>query len=99
MDLMPFIDSLRGAREFLRIWATEDGRLNCFVNPRGLGADPALFGVALRDSMTHAAAAWSRATGIPEDEALARIREGFDQDADTPTNDLPPPVVVARKDH
>lgn len=99
IDLMPYIDALAGSREFVRIWARPDGRLNCFVNPRGLGADPALFGAALRDSMMHAATAWAKATGIDFGEALARIREGFDAENDWPTNDLPPPVVVPRKDH
>lgn len=99
IDLVPYAEMLDGSREFLRAWSRQGGPATFFVNPRGLGADPFLFGVALCDSIEHAARAWARATGIEETEALARIWEGFDAERAAPTNDLPSPVAVPRKDH
>ena len=98
IDLVPFADALGGAREFLRVWASDKGPVLCFVNPRALGADPALFGLALVDAARHAAASWAKATGTGEDQALARIFEGFDAERAAPTSDMPLPVAVARKD-
>lgn len=98
IDLVPFAQMLGGSREFLRVWAQQKGQVTCFVNPRALGADPALFGVALVDSTRHAAAAWAKATGLPEQETLVRIWEGIDAERHTPTNDRPLPEAAARKD-
>lgn len=98
IDLVPFAEMLDGSREFLRVWAKESGPVTCFVNPRSLGADPALFGIALVDSARHAALAWAKSTGLTEQEALLRIWEGFDGEREAPSNDLPLPIAVARKD-
>ena len=98
IDLVPFADMLDGGREFLRAWAKEDGPASYFVNPRSLGADPALFGIALVDAARHAAAAWGKALGRPQDDMLDRIWEGFEAERAAPTSDLPLPVAVARKD-
>lgn len=99
IDLVPFADLLDGSREFLRAWAKPEGAATYFVNPRALGADPALFGVALVDAARHAAVSWSRAVGISEEQAIARIWEGLEAERAAPVdNDLPPPVAVARKD-
>lgn len=98
IDLVPFADMLDGSREFLRAWAKQDGPTSYFVNPRALGADPALFGMALVDAARQAAAAWGKALGQPQDEMLNRIWEGFDAERSAPTSDLPLPVAVARKD-
>ncbi|QDZ07817.1 DUF5076 domain-containing protein [Sphingomonas panacisoli] len=98
IDLVPFAEMLDGGREFLRAWAKEGGPASYFVNPKALGADPALFGIALVDAARHAAAAWGKALGHSQDEMLARIWEGFDAERTAPTNDLPLPVAVARKD-
>lgn len=99
IDLVPFMDTLAGSREFLRAWSKEDGPQTFFVSPHGLGADPFLFGMALCDCVEHAARAWARALGISETEALDRIWEGLDAERGAPTHDLPPPVTVPRKDH
>ncbi len=98
IDLVPFADMLGGGREFLRAWAKPDGPTSYFVNPKALGADPALFGIALVDAARHAAAAWGKALGHSQDEMLNRIWEGLDAERNAPTNDLPLPVAVARKD-
>lgn len=98
IDLVPFADMLGGGKEFLRAWAKQDGPASYFVNPKALGADPALFGIALVDAARHAAAAWGKALGQPERAMLDRIWEGLDAERHAPTTDLPLPVAVARKD-
>ena len=98
IDLVPYAEMLDGSREFLRAWAKPDGPTSYFVNPRALGAEPALFGIALVDAARHAAAAWAKAVGKSESDILSRIWEGFDAERAAPTNDLPLPVAVARKD-
>ena len=99
IDLVPFAETLGGSREFLRAWSKEGGSQSFYISPHGLGADPFLFGMAVCDCIEHAARAWARALGIAETEALARIWEGFDAERAAPTNDLPPPIAVPRKDH
>jgi hypothetical protein len=100
IDLVPFAETLGDGREVLRVWAKDGGTL-CFVNPRPLGADPALFGIAMVDVVRNAASTYAKATGTPEDQALDRIWMGLDAERNAPTEDdaLPPPVVVARKDN
>jgi hypothetical protein len=99
IDLVPFAETLGDSREFLRVWAKDDGTL-CFVNPRALGADPALFGIAMVDVVRNAASTYAKAIGVSEDEALDRIWTGLDAERSAPTEDdaLPAPVPVARKD-
>ena len=99
IDLVPFAELLGDSREFLRVWAKDGGTL-CFVNPRPLGADPALFGIAMVDVIRNAASTYAKATGMPEDQALERIWMALDAERSAPADDnaLPPPVVVARKD-
>ncbi|MEO5494750.1 MAG: DUF5076 domain-containing protein [Sphingomonas sp.] len=98
IDLVPFADMLDGGREFLRAWAKPDGPASYFVNPKALGADPAVFGIALVDAARHAAAAWGKALGKSEGEMLDRIWEGLEAERSAPTTDLPLPIAVARKD-
>lgn len=98
IDLVPYAEMLEGSREFLRAWSRPQGSTSYFVNPRALGADPALLGIALVDAARHAAAAWGKALDRSEDEMLARIWEGLDAERSAPSNDLPLPVAVARKD-
>ncbi len=99
IDLVPFADMLGGSREFLRVWAKQDGPVSVFVNPRPVGPDPAAFGIALVDCVRHAAMAYANATDLSEKEALTRIWEGLDAERNAPTDTgLPPPVAVARRD-
>jgi hypothetical protein len=98
IDLVRYAEMLGGGREFLRAWAKEDGPESYFINPRALGADPALFGIALVDAARHAAAAWGKALGKSESEMLERIWEGVEAERNAPSNDLPLPIAVARKD-
>ena len=99
IDLAPFAGMLDDAREFLRVWAKQDGPVSVFVNPRPIGPDPAAFGAALVDCVRHAAMAYAKVTALSEEEALARIWEGIDAERAAPDDTgLPPPVAVARRD-
>lgn len=99
IDLVDYAELLQGGREFLRVWTKGDATLT-FVNPRPIGADPAIFGIAMVDVIRNAAATYAKATGTSEDQALARIWEGLDAERHAAPDDdaLPPPVVVTRKD-
>jgi hypothetical protein len=96
IDLTPYAQNLVGAREFLRMWATPDGPVFCFINPVPVGPDPMGFGLALVDAISHAAKAYARAVNISEGEALARIWEGVDAERARPTDS--PIEFVPRKE-
>ncbi len=97
IDLSRHVELIAGAREFLRLWATADGPVFCFINPVPVGADPMGFGLALVDAIGHAAKAYARAVDISEDEARARIWEGVDAERARPTDS--PIEFTPRKDH
>jgi len=86
IDVAPF-DFLDGSQEFARLWAEPKGPMTCIIEPRALGPDPFLFGMALVDAVRHGAKAYAHATGIPEDQALGRIWEGLDAERANPTDD------------
>jgi hypothetical protein len=71
-------DILDDSREFARLWHEPDGPFTCLIEPRNLGPDPFLFGMAMIDTIRHAARAYAQAVGTTEDDALERIFEGFD---------------------
>lgn len=98
IDLTPYAQNLAGAREFLRLWATEDGPVFCFINPVPIGPDPMAFGLAVVDAIGHAAKAYARAVQISEAEALARIWEGVDAERARPT-DSPIEFVPRKEQH
>lgn len=85
IDVSSF-DFLRNANEFARLWNEEGAGLTAIIEPRGLGADPFLFGMAMVDTIRHAAIAYSQAVNISEEDALARILEGFDAERNNPTD-------------
>ena len=86
IDVSEF-DFLKGSTEFARLWSEQNGSQTCIIEPRGLGADPALFGMAMVDAIRHGAKAYSHAVGIDEESALARIWEGFDAERSNPTDE------------
>lgn len=88
IDLQPYVHMIEDAREFLRVWATPDGPVTCFINPVPVGPDPASFGIAMVDCIRHAAKTYARATDLTEAQALARIWEGLDAERANPT-DIP----------
>ena len=77
---------LDGSAEFARLWAEPDGPMTCVIEPRALGPDPFLFGMALVDAVHHGAKAYAHALGAPEDEVLARIWQGLDAERANPTD-------------
>ena len=87
IDLTAHRDLLGESREFLRVWASEDGPVTCFINPVPIGADPFAFGMAMVDCVRHAAKAYARAVNISEADALARIWEGLEAERATNTTD------------
>ena len=89
IDVAAF-DFLDGAFEFARLWSEPGGNQTFFIEPRALGADPFLFGMAMVDCMRHAAIAYSRAVAIDEEHALERILQGFQAEMSNPTDDPQP---------
>ena len=77
---------LDDSHEFARLWAEPHGPMTCIIEPRALGPDPFLFGMALVDAVQHGAKAYAHAVGIPEEQALARIWEGLDAERANPTD-------------
>ena len=81
------LDWLRGSQEFLRMWNGEQEGLTCLIEPRAIGADPFVFGMAMVDAVRHGAKAYAHAAGISEEHALNRIWEGFDAERNSPTDE------------
>ena len=79
-------DFLKGSTEFARLWHGEGDGLVAIIEPRGIGADPAIFGMAMVDTIRHGAKAYAHAVGISEEDALERIWAGFDAERDNPTD-------------
>ena len=84
------LDFLDGSQEFARFWSEPEGEQTFIIEPRALGADPFLFGMAMVDAIRHAAIAYSRAVNISEGQALARIMEGFQAELTNPTDEARP---------
>ncbi|WP_375396846.1 DUF5076 domain-containing protein [uncultured Sphingomonas sp.] len=97
IDLAPHADLIAGSREFLRVWAMEDGPVTCFMNPMPIGPDPVGYGIALVDCIRHGADAYAQALDIPVDEALARIWEGVDAERAFPTDPAEPVGLPHRR--
>jgi hypothetical protein len=85
------LDFLDRSSEFARCWSEPAGEQTFIIEPRALGADPFLFGMAMVDAIRHAAIAYSRAVNVSEEQALARIMEGFHAELENPT-DAPNPL-------
>jgi hypothetical protein len=83
-------DFLDGSFEFARFWSEPGGEQTFIIEPRALGADPFLFGMAMVDAIRHAAIAYSRAVGIGEGEAFGRILAGFQAELENPTDEAKP---------
>ncbi len=84
------LDFLDGSHEFARFWSEPEGEQTFIIEPRAIGADPFLFGMAMVDAIRHGAIAYSRAVNISEGQALARIMEGFQAELENPTDDPKP---------
>jgi hypothetical protein len=81
-------DFLENSLEFARLWIDPDGPSTYLIEPRHLGADPFVFGMAMVDTIRHAARAYAAAVNVSEEHALERIYEGFDAERAKNTTDL-----------
>ena len=81
---------LDGSNEFARFWSEPEGEQTFIIEPRAIGADPFLFGMAMVDAIRPGAIAYSRAVNISEGQALARIMEGFQAELENPTDEPKP---------
>jgi hypothetical protein len=77
---------LDGSLEFARMWKEPDGPQSYIIDPKALGADPFLFGMALADAVQHGANAYAQAVNITKQEALERIWQGLDAERNSPTD-------------
>lgn len=80
------------AIELVRIWAAQGQQHDSLAT--GVWADPANWGVLLVDLARHVANAYSQTTAITQDDAVRRLREGFDAEwtfaTDDPTGTVDP---------
>ena len=81
-------DFLDNSLEFARLWVDPEGPSTYLIEPRHLGADPFAFGMAMVDTIRHAARAYAHAVGVTEEHALERIYEGFDAERGMNTTGL-----------
>jgi hypothetical protein len=72
------------ARELLRVWGAR-GSLNITLAAETWD-DPAAWGIALVDLARHVARAFEQRGSLNVDGALARLRQGFDAEWDSPTD-------------
>jgi hypothetical protein len=72
------------AREIARVWAAHGGQ---HVTLAALWEDPAAWGVMLVDLARHVANAYALRAGVSREEAMARIRKGFDIEWQSPTDE------------
>ena len=71
------------ATEALRMWIS-GGKQHVSVEPQ-ISDDPAAWGIILVDIAKHIAAAYQQRGFLPQEKALARLKQGFDAEWDSPT--------------
>ncbi|AMV40301.1 DUF5076 domain-containing protein [Planctomyces sp. SH-PL62] len=72
------------AVEIARVWITSEGQRASLAAT--LWDDPAAWGLMLVDLARQVAEAYAKEQGVEPEQALARIREGFDAEWDHPTD-------------
>ena len=85
LDVPPAAAKSRGAFEVARIWVAE-GNPHVALRPDAWD-DPAAWGLLLVDLARHLARGYHQASGRPPEEALARIRAGFDAEWESATDE------------
>jgi hypothetical protein len=73
---LPAMAQQTGTYEVLRVWSGDSLPQQCVLQTAW--PDPAAWGLLLVDVARHAARAYAATTGISADDALARIKSGFD---------------------
>jgi hypothetical protein len=79
------VDSDPRARELIGIWVAH-GKQHISI-ATDVWEDPAAWGIMLVDLMKHLAVAYEQSTGSEYGCVLRRIREGFDVEWETPTDE------------
>lgn len=75
------------SREMLRAWVANAG-LHCSLNIGAWGEDEAIvWGILLSDVARHVANALEEGRGVPQNETINRIREHFNLELDSPTDE------------
>jgi hypothetical protein len=72
--------------EILRVWAAR-GEQHVTIHS-GLNGGPEEFGYMVAQLLRHGANIFQQRDGMDPEEALARIRAGFDRELDSPTGDV-----------
>jgi len=73
------------AMELLRVWIADGGQHISLAT--GVWDDPASWGIMLVDLAKHIARAFEQSKGSNYEEALRRLRDGFDAEWSSPTDD------------
>ena len=81
----PPIANKEGAHEVLRVWGGSDLPQQFVVEPTW--HDPGVWGILLVDVARHAAKAYEDKYGINESNALDRIKQLFDAEWSSPTDE------------
>jgi hypothetical protein len=84
LPIPPIAASDRDSQEIARIWAAHGSQHVALAT--GLWEDPAAWGIMLVDLAHHVANAYEQGAGLDRSEVLARIREGFDAEWESPTD-------------
>lgn len=85
LPVPPAAESAAQAIELARVWAA-DGAQHVTLET-GVWADPGAWGLMLVDLARHVASAYEQAGTVSRADALARIREAFDAEWASPTDD------------
>ena len=95
LPLVAPIYAAEGAQEILRLWLTEKRVLA--IHRGGVWDDPFTWGMALADIAQHIARGYEEGgltcegpdgeTAVTKEQAIERIREGFDAELDNPTDE------------
>jgi hypothetical protein len=80
------VESATRAVELARVWAA-DGAQHVSLDV-GLWPDPAAWGLMLVDLARHVSRAYEQTGTVTQADALARIKEAFDVEWSTPTDEL-----------
>lgn len=85
LDIPPDAKSDPDAVEIARIWAANGKQHVCLRT--GLWDDPFAWGIMLVDLAKHAANAYEQTEGRNRGEVLQRIKEGFEAEWQSPTDE------------
>jgi hypothetical protein len=85
LPVPPAVAKASSSAEILRVWVA-DGQQHVSL-ASGIWSDPAAWGLLLVDLARHISRAYEQSEGRSADEVLARLREGFDAEWSSPTDE------------